>query len=192
MDIFYRMFTVLSVLYMDQHWSIFCIVFHSRPKSCLTELSASMNAAVTHSMRILMEMKWISTYHRLRKPRQKPLYLWGSVYHYQSINQYHQLICISNLAVASSSPPQKNLFSRLKMFYVLKFDTLLSLMEIMLQLCLFVLLQQFWLISALVILIGFQSKSNIITPRNGEPLIAAIQDFITGKDLSVKVLYLLN
>jgi DNA-directed RNA polymerase III subunit RPC1 len=24
------------------------------------------------------------------------------------------------------------------------------------------------------------SKSNIITPRNGEPLIAAIQDFITG------------
>ena len=129
------MFTVLLVLYMDQHWSIFCIVFHSRPKSCLTELSASMNAAVTHSMRILMEMKWISTYHRLRKPRQKPLYLWGSVYHYQSINQYPQLICISNLAVASSSLPQKNLFSSLKMFYVLKFDTLLSLMEIMLQLC---------------------------------------------------------
>lgn len=27
----------------------------------------------------------------------------------------------------------------------------------------------------------FQSKSNIITPRNGEPLIAAIQDFITGQ-----------
>ena len=25
------------------------------------------------------------------------------------------------------------------------------------------------------------SKSNIITPRNGEPLIAAIQDFITGE-----------
>lgn len=23
-------------------------------------------------------------------------------------------------------------------------------------------------------------KSNLITPRNGEPLIAAIQDFITG------------
>lgn len=57
---------------------------------------------------------------------------------------------------------------------------------------LFVLFQQLWFISALVILIGFQSKSNIITPRNGEPLIAAIQDFITGKDLSVKVLYLLN
>ena len=27
----------------------------------------------------------------------------------------------------------------------------------------------------------FQSKSNTVTPRNGEPLIAAIQDFITGK-----------
>lgn len=27
----------------------------------------------------------------------------------------------------------------------------------------------------------FQVKSNIITPRNGEPLIAATQDFITGK-----------
>jgi len=26
----------------------------------------------------------------------------------------------------------------------------------------------------------FQSKSNMVTPRNGEPLIAAIQDFITG------------
>ena len=26
-----------------------------------------------------------------------------------------------------------------------------------------------------------QSKSNIVTPRNGEPLIAAIQDFITGE-----------
>lgn len=26
----------------------------------------------------------------------------------------------------------------------------------------------------------FQSKANIVTPRNGEPLIAAIQDFITG------------
>ena len=25
------------------------------------------------------------------------------------------------------------------------------------------------------------SKSNIVTPRNGEPLIAAIQDFITGQ-----------
>lgn len=25
-----------------------------------------------------------------------------------------------------------------------------------------------------------QSKSNVITPRNGEPLIAAIQDFITA------------
>ena len=24
------------------------------------------------------------------------------------------------------------------------------------------------------------SKANIVTPRNGEPLIAAIQDFITG------------
>ena len=27
----------------------------------------------------------------------------------------------------------------------------------------------------------FQSKSNTVTPRNGEPLIAAIQDFITGE-----------
>ena len=25
-----------------------------------------------------------------------------------------------------------------------------------------------------------QVKSNLVTPRNGEPLIAAIQDFITG------------
>ena len=25
-----------------------------------------------------------------------------------------------------------------------------------------------------------QSKSNMVTPRNGDPLIAAIQDFITG------------
>lgn len=32
------------------------------------------------------------------------------------------------------------------------------------------------------------SKSNIITPRNGEPLIAAIQDFITGDLLSHCVL----
>ena len=177
---------------MDQHWSIFCIVFHSRPKSCLTELSASMNAAVTHSMRILMEMKWISTYHRLRKPRQKPLYLWGSVDHYQSINKYHQLICISNLAVASSSPPPqislKNVLC-FKIWYtsITNGNNVAAMLHF-----LFVLFQQFWFISALVILIGFQSKSNIITPRNGEPLIAAIQDFITGKDLSVKVLYLLN
>jgi DNA-directed RNA polymerase III subunit RPC1 len=27
---------------------------------------------------------------------------------------------------------------------------------------------------------SFQVKSNMVTPRNGEPLIAAIQDFITG------------
>ena len=26
-----------------------------------------------------------------------------------------------------------------------------------------------------------QTKSNLVTPRNGEPLIAAIQDFITGE-----------
>ena len=31
----------------------------------------------------------------------------------------------------------------------------------------------------------FQSKSNIISPRNGEPLIAAIQDFITGSYLYI-------
>lgn len=26
----------------------------------------------------------------------------------------------------------------------------------------------------------FQTKANLVTPRNGEPLIAAIQDFLTG------------
>ena len=25
-----------------------------------------------------------------------------------------------------------------------------------------------------------QTKANLVTPRNGEPLIAAIQDFLTG------------
>ena len=30
---------------------------------------------------------------------------------------------------------------------------------------------------------AFQVKSNLVTPRNGEPLIAAIQDFITGLSL---------
>ena len=35
----------------------------------------------------------------------------------------------------------------------------------------------------------FQSTSNIITPRNGEPLIAAIQDFITGDISFLNVLF---
>lgn len=30
-----------------------------------------------------------------------------------------------------------------------------------------------------------QVKSNLVTPRNGEPLIAAIQDFITGKSVTL-------
>ena len=34
-------------------------------------------------------------------------------------------------------------------------------------------------LEAIVLLV--QVKSNLVTPRNGEPLIAAIQDFITGK-----------
>lgn len=33
-----------------------------------------------------------------------------------------------------------------------------------------------WLISFCVM----QTKANLVTPRNGEPLIAAIQDFLTG------------
>ena len=32
-------------------------------------------------------------------------------------------------------------------------------------------------------------KSNLITPRNGEPLIAAIQDFITGKAQSTVIMF---
>lgn len=29
-------------------------------------------------------------------------------------------------------------------------------------------------------LFSLQTKANLVTPRNGEPLIAAIQDFLTG------------
>lgn len=29
-----------------------------------------------------------------------------------------------------------------------------------------------------------QTKANLVTPRNGEPLIAAIQDFLTGVSIS--------
>lgn len=32
-----------------------------------------------------------------------------------------------------------------------------------------------------LLLLFFQTKANLVTPRNGEPLIAAIQDFLTGQ-----------
>lgn len=40
-----------------------------------------------------------------------------------------------------------------------------------------------WNISVFKCIISFcvmQTKANLVTPRNGEPLIAAIQDFLTG------------
>lgn len=36
-------------------------------------------------------------------------------------------------------------------------------------------------LAAKALVLFAQVKSNLVTPRNGEPLIAAIQDFITGK-----------
>lgn len=36
----------------------------------------------------------------------------------------------------------------------------------------------------------FQTKANLVTPRNGEPLIAAIQDFLTGQRSYVWQLFL--
>lgn len=45
------------------------------------------------------------------------------------------------------------------------------------------LLNSKWSISVFKGIIFFcvmQTKANLVTPRNGEPLIAAIQDFLTG------------
>ena len=40
------------------------------------------------------------------------------------------------------------------------------------------------LLSSSALCTCMQTKSNLVTPRNGEPLIAAIQDFITGEQES--------
>lgn len=36
------------------------------------------------------------------------------------------------------------------------------------------------------------TKSNLVTPRNGEPLIAAIQDFITGTIAAIYMLHVIH
>ena len=40
-------------------------------------------------------------------------------------------------------------------------------------------------LAAKALVLFVQVKSNLVTPRNGEPLIAAIQDFITGIDARI-------